>query len=124
IFFTSGGTEASNTILRGAVESLGIRHFMSSPLEHHAVLHPLEHYEKRGQAKIHLVKLLDNGDIDLDDLKENVSVHKPALVSLMHGNNEIGNILDVQRAAEICKTAGALFHSDTVQTVGKLPIDL
>jgi cysteine desulfurase len=106
------------------MDSLGMRHFISSPLEHHAVLHPLEHFEKQGQAHIHLVKLLDNGDIDLDDLKEKVSVQKPAMVSLMHGNNEIGNILDVQRAARICKTAGALFHSDTVQTVGKLSIDL
>lgn len=124
IFFTSGGTEANNTIIRGAVESLGVKTFISSPIEHHAVLHPLEHLEKFGQITFLKVKLKPDGSVDLEDLEIKLSQNPGALVSLMHGNNEIGNILDLKAVGELVKKYGGYFHSDTVQTVGKYPIDL
>ncbi len=124
IFFTSGGTEANNTIIRGAVESLGVKTFISSPIEHHAVLHPLEHLEKFGQITFLKVKLKPDGSVDLEDLEIKLSQNPGALVSLMHGNNEIGNILDLKAVGELVKRYGGYFHSDTVQTVGKYPIDL
>ncbi len=124
IFFTSGGTEANNTIIRGAVESLGVKTFISSPIEHHAVLHPLEHLEKFGQITFLKVKLKPEGSVDLEDLEIKLSQNPGALVSLMHGNNEIGNILDLKAVGELVKKYGGYFHSDTVQTVGKYPIDL
>ncbi|MCR9063121.1 MAG: cysteine desulfurase [Cytophagales bacterium] len=124
IFFTSGGTEANNTIIRGAVESLGVKTFISSPIEHHAVLHPLEHLEKFGQITFLKLKLKPDGSVDLEDLEIKLSQNPGALVSLMHGNNEIGNILDIKAVGELVKKYGGYFHSDTVQTVGKYPIDL
>ncbi len=124
IFFTSGGTEANNTIIRGAVESLGVKTFISSPIEHHAVLHPLEHLEKFSQITFLKVKLKPDGSVDLEDLEIKLSQNPGALVSLMHGNNEIGNILDLKAVGELVKKYGGYFHSDTVQTVGKYPIDL
>lgn len=124
IFFTSGGTEANNTVLRGVAESMGIQHFITSPLEHHAVLHPLEHFEKSGNAHLHLIEPEQNGALSMENLEALLKMHQPALVSLMHGNNEIGNILNIEEVAALCREHKALFHSDTVQTVGKLPIDL
>lgn len=124
IFFTSGGTEADNTALTSTIYSKGIKHVISSPIEHHAVLHPLEHLQKQGIIDFHLVKLTPEGDIDLTSLKSLLQQYPNSLVSFMHGNNEIGNLADLQAIGTLCKEYDALFHSDTVQTVGHFPIDL
>jgi cysteine desulfurase len=125
IFFTSGGTESSNTAITAAVRDLGCSHIISSPLEHHATLHTVEHLHKRGEAAVSDVQLLPNGHIDLEDLEQKLAGSSgKTLVTLMHANNEIGNILDIQSVGELCKLYGAVFHSDTVQTVGHFPFDL
>jgi len=125
IFFTSGGTESSNAAIRAAVQDLGCRHIISSPLEHHATLHTVAYYRDRGEAQLHLLNVLPNGHIDLDQLERLLAeIGEKALVSLMHANNETGNLLDIQRVAEICQKHQAIFHSDTVQTLGHYPFDL
>lgn len=125
IFFTSGGTESSNTVINAAVRDLGCKHIISSPIEHHATLHTIEHLQKTGEAELSYVKLLPNGHIDLVDLENLLSQSKEkCLVSLMHANNEIGNILDIHAVGDLCKKYNAIFHSDTVQTVGHFPFDL
>jgi len=124
IFFTSGGTESNNTAILSAIRDLGCRHIISSPIEHHAVLHTVEYYGS-DEVSYSYVKLLANGHIDLDDLEEQLGSHKErCLVSLMHANNEIGNILDIDAAGNICKKYNAIFHSDCVQTVGHYRLDL
>ncbi len=125
IFFTSGGTESSNTAINAAVKDLGCKHIISSIIEHHATLHTIENLKQTKQAEVSYVKLLPNGHIDVSDLEKILSVSKEkCLVSLMHANNEIGNILDIHTAGNICKKYNAIFHSDTVQTVGHFPFDL
>jgi cysteine desulfurase len=125
IFFTSGGTESSNTAIYSAVNDLACRHIISSRIEHHATLHTVEHIVKTNNLRLSYVKLLPDGHVDLVDLETLLSLSKEkTLVSLMHANNEIGNILDIHAAGEICKKYGAVFHSDTVQTVGHFPFDL
>lgn len=130
VFFTSGGTEADNMAIRRGIKDYNITHAISSPIEHHAVLHCLEDLEKSGQIKLTLLNVDSKGNVDLDQLEEVLKESPKSFVSLMHANNEIGTLLDVERAAEICKLYGALFHCDTVQTMGhyrhdlsKLPID-
>jgi cysteine desulfurase len=125
IFFTSGGTESSNTAITAAVRDLGCTHIITSPLEHHATLHTVEHLHKRGEAALSYVNLLPNGHIDQEDLERRLAGGtEKTLVTLMHANNEIGNILDIHSIGELCKLYGAVFHSDTVQTVGHFPFDL
>ena len=125
IFFTSGGTEGSNTAITAAVRDLGCMHIITSPLEHHATLHTVEHLHKRGEAALSYVNVLPNGHIDLEDLEHHLANSaEKTLVTLMHANNEIGNILDIHSVGELCKLYGAIFHSDTVQTVGHFPFDL
>ena len=125
IFFTSGGTESSNTAITAAVRDLGCTHIITSPLEHHATLHSVEHLHKRGETSLSHVRVLPNGHIDLEDLERQLAAStEKTLVSLMHANNEIGNILDIQSVGDLCKLYGAIFHSDTVQTVGHFPFDL
>ena len=125
IFFTSGGTESDNMAISTAIRDLGCRHILTSPIEHHAVLHAVEHLNHEGVITTSFVKLLPDGHIDLDDLAKQLAEHKErCLVSLMHANNEIGNLLDIYAAGEICKKYNAIFHSDTVQTVGHYKIDL
>lgn len=125
IFFTSGGTESSNTAITAAVRDLGCTHIISSPLEHHATLHTVEHLHRRGEAVLSHVKVLPNGHIDQEDLEQLLAAtSEKTLVTLMHANNEIGNILDIQAVGELCKMYSAIFHSDTVQTVGHFPFDL
>src|ERR1051326_4680635 len=124
IFFTSGGTESNNTAIAAAVHDLGCRHIISSPIEHHAVLHTVEHYGA-GDVSCSFVKLLPNGHIDLQDLEEQLSsCEDRCLVTLMHANNEIGNLLDINSVGNLCKRYNAIFHSDCVQTVGHYPLDL
>jgi len=125
IFFTSGGTESSNAAIRAAVQDLGCRHIISSPLEHHATLHTVAYYRDRGEAELHLLNVLPNGHVDLDQLERMLAeLGEKTLVSLMHANNETGNLLDIQRVADICQKHQAIFHSDTVQTLGHYPFDL
>lgn len=125
IFFTSGGTESSNAAIRASVQDLGCRHIISSPLEHHATLHTVMYHQERGEAKLHLLNVLPDGHLDLDQLDSLLAgIGEKTLVSLMHANNETGNLLDIRRAAAICKKYQAIFHSDTVQTLGHYPFDL
>ncbi len=125
IFFTSGGTESSNTAITAAIRDLGCRHIISSPIEHHATLHTVEHAGHKEDVKLSWVKLLPNGHVDMDDLRALLAGSKErSLVSLMHANNEIGNLLDLHAVGNLCKEFDAIFHSDTVQTVGHYPFDL
>lgn len=125
IFFTSGGTESSNTAICAAVHDLGCKRIISSKIEHHATLHTVENLACRGEVELDYVNLLDDGHINLAHLKELLSASKEkCLVTLMHANNEIGNMLDIHAVGNLCKEYGAIFHSDTVQTVGHFPFDL
>src|SRR5215470_7192949 len=124
IFFTSGGTESNNTAIASAVHDLGCKHIISSPIEHHAVLHTVEHYAC-GDVTYSHVQLLPNGHVNLDDLEQQLASHdERCLVTLMHANNEIGNLLDLHAVGNLCKKYNAIFHSDCVQTVGHYPLDL
>lgn len=118
VFFTSGGTEADNTAIRCSIETLGLTHAITSPIEHHAVLHTLEHMHKHGQVQLSMVRLDARGNIDLEHLEELLRNNPRSLVSLMHGNNEIGNLLDLEAVGQLCEQYDAVFHSDTVQTMG------
>src|SRR5688500_265841 len=125
IFFTSGGTESSNTAITASVRDLGCKHIISSPIEHHATLHTVESLHQRGEAALSFVKILPDGHVDLEHLESLLStIREKCLVSLMHANNEIGSMLDLHMVGNLCKQYSAIFHSDTVQTVGHFPIDL
>jgi cysteine desulfurase len=124
IFFTSGGTEADNTAIRSSIETFGLTHAITSPLEHHAVLHILEHLAKQGAVQLSLLEVDRQGRPNLEQLEELLRTRPRSLVSLMHGNNEIGNLLELQQVGTLCHEYKALFHSDTVQTMGHYPHDL
>lgn len=124
IFFTSGGTEADNMAIVRSIEAYGIQHAITSPLEHHAVLHTFEQLEKDGKIQLRYVNIDEKGNVDLAHLEELLSSLPKTLVSLMHANNEIGNLLDIKKVSALCKEYNALFHSDTVQTMGHYPHDL
>lgn len=124
IFFTSGGTEADNTAIQSSIDTFGLTHAITSPLEHHAVLHTLEHLSKSGKIKLIFVNITEDGTIDSKHLDELLSTNPRSLVSLMHGNNEIGNLLDLELAGDICEAHNAVFHSDTVQTMGHYRHDM
>lgn len=124
IFFTSGGTEADNMAIRKTVEDFKIQNIITSAIEHHAVSHTIEELAHAGLVKMHLVKLTENGHIDYTDLENLLQNNPNALVSLMHANNEIGNLLDAERVGNLCEQYNAFFHSDTVQTIGHYPIDV
>ncbi|GAB3017396.1 cysteine desulfurase family protein [Niabella terrae] len=124
IFFTSGGTESNNTAILAAIRDLGCTHIITSPIEHHAVLHTVSHYAS-GNISSAMVRLLPDGHIDLKDLEAQLANSKSGtLVSLMHANNEIGNLLSINAVSALCRKYGAYFHSDCVQTVGHYPINL
>ncbi|MBV4359555.1 cysteine desulfurase family protein [Pinibacter aurantiacus] len=125
IFFTSGGTESSNTVITAAIRDLGCRHIISSPIEHHATLHSVEYLHHNDEIKLSFVKVLPSGHVDLEDLERLLAESEErTLVTLMHANNEIGNLLDLNAVGGICQKYNAIFHSDTVQTVGHYPFDL
>ena len=125
IFFTSGGTESNNTAILSSIRDLGCQHIITSPIEHHAVLHTVEHYDCGDEVTSSHVKLLATGHVDLDDLEEQLAgQEKRCLVTLMHANNEIGNMLDIDAVGNLCKRYNAIFHYDCVQTVGHYPLDL
>ena len=124
IVFTSGGTESNNMLLRAAVEDLGVQTIISSKIEHHAVLHTLDHLAEKG-VEILYVPIHANGQICYTTLQEMLaSCTTRVLVSLMHVNNEIGTILDLPRVSQMCQEYKALFHTDAVQGVGHFEIDL
>lgn len=124
IFFTSGGTEADNTIIVSTINTYRLTHVISSPIEHHAVLHTLNHLEKEGTIKRSFVNLDEKGNIDYDHLQTLLKNNPRSLVSLMHANNEIGNLNDLDEIGELCEEFDAFFHSDTIQTIGKYQLDL
>ena len=124
IFFTSGGTEADNMAIRKAVEDLGIKNIILSRIEHHAVLHTAEELAKAGKIKLHFVQLLSDAHIDLNHLETLLKQNPNSMVCLMHANNEIGNILDIEKVGNLCAENNALFQCDTVQTIGHFPVDL
>ena len=124
IIFTSCGTEANNWILRSAVKDLQVKRIITSKIEHHAVLYTALVLEKEYGIQIDYVNVKPNGEIDITHLVELLSQEKKTLVSLMHVNNETGNVLDLERIGRICKEHNTLFHSDTVQSIGKATIDL
>ncbi|MFH6992637.1 cysteine desulfurase family protein [Flavobacterium sp. FlaQc-48] len=124
IIFTSGGTEADNWILRSAVEDLKTERIITTKIEHHAVLHTVLVLEAEYNVQVDYVNVNPDGSIDLTHLSNLLAEEKKTIVSLMHVNNETGTILDLDRVGVICKQYNALFHSDTVQSVGKTEIDL
>ncbi len=124
ILFTSGGTEADNLVLRSVVRDLKVTHIITSKIEHHAILHTAEQLKKEYNITISYVNIDKSGQIDYTHLERLLANDSKTLVSLMHVNNEIGNLLDIKRVANLCKTYKALFHSDTVQSVGHFSLDL
>jgi cysteine desulfurase len=124
IFFTSGGTEADNTALVCGIDSHKIQHVITSPIEHHAVLHTLEECAKKGHIRLSKVQVNNSGDISFDHLNELLSANEKTMVSIMHANNEVGNLNDLNRIGELAREKGAFMHSDTVQTMGHYSHDL
>ncbi|GAA3590362.1 cysteine desulfurase family protein [Flavivirga amylovorans] len=124
IVFTSGGTEADNFVLQSAVKDLGVKHIVTSKIEHHAVLHTIDQIEKEYNITVSYVDVEANGDIDYKHLETLLQTEKKTLVSLMLINNEIGNILDIEHVTNLCKANNALFHSDAVQSIGHYEMDL
>jgi cysteine desulfurase len=118
IFFTSGGTEADNAIITCSVDTYELKHAITSRIEHNAVLHTLEHLERIGKIKLSYVDIDGHGQVDYNHLSELLANNSQSLVSLMHANNEIGNITDIEHVGMICREHKAIFHSDTVQTMG------
>ena len=124
ISFTSGGTEADNYAAFGSVRALGLKHAITSRLEHHAVLHPLQVMAKAGEIELHYLRHDAQGRFDLGHLEELLAAQPRSFVSLMHANNEIGNLNDLAAIGEICARHEAVFHTDTVQTMGHYPLDV
>ncbi|WP_345953165.1 cysteine desulfurase family protein [Mucilaginibacter sp. PAMB04168] len=124
IFFTSGGTEADNTAIRCGIIDHGLRHAITSRIEHHAVVHTLEALEKTGAIKLSFVDIDDKGHVNYEHLEQLLKDNERSFVSLMHANNELGTLNDLERIGALCEQYNALFHSDTVQTVGHYAHDL
>jgi len=124
IYFTSGGTEADNLAIRSAVDDLGVTRIIISEVEHSAVIKTAEVLKANRGIEVSYVKLLSNGSVDLEDLENLLQKGNKCLVSLMHGNNEIANLLPLEKVGELCKKYDAYFHSDTVQTMGHYSFDL
>ncbi|WP_431608633.1 cysteine desulfurase family protein [Chryseobacterium sp. 'Rf worker isolate 10'] len=124
IIFTSCGTESNNMIIKSSVEHLGVERIISSPLEHKCVSESILDMKSRKGVEVNYIRPNEKGDIDLTKLEELLKASdKKTLVSLMHANNEIGNIIDLKKVAQLCKEHNALFHSDTVQTMAHMNLD-
>ena len=124
IVFTSGGTEADNLVLRSAVRDLGVEEIITSKIEHHGVLHTLDQLQNEYDVSVSYVNLDADGHIIISHLEELLQTSKKTLVTLMHVNNEIGNLLDIKKVADLCQAHNVLFHSDSVQSVGHYNMDL
>jgi cysteine desulfurase len=118
IFFTSGGTEADNFAICSSIDTLGLKHAITSPLEHHAVLHTLQHLAEMGKIKLSYVNIDSKGNIDYSDLENLLKKNGASLISLMHANNEIGNLNDIALIGNMAKNYESIYHCDTVQTMG------
>lgn len=124
IIFTSCGTESNNMIIKSSVEHLGVERIISSPLEHKCVSESILDMKSRKGVEVNYIRPNEKGDIDLAKLEELLKASdKKTLVSLMHANNEIGNIINLKQVAQLCKQYQALFHSDTVQTMAHMNLD-
>lgn len=123
-FFTSGGTEADNMAIRCGIIDHGIKHAITTSIEHHAVLHTLQSLEKSGVIKLSYVNIDSKGSLDYTHLEQLLSTNERSFVSLMHANNEIGTLTDLERVGDLCEQYNALFHCDTVQTMGHYAHDL
>jgi cysteine desulfurase len=124
IFFTSSGTEADNTAIRCGIVDNNITHAITTRIEHHAVVHTLEAMEKAGTIKLNFLNVDDKGNIDFDHLEQLLQDNQRSFVSLMHANNEIGTLTDIERVGDLCEQYNAIYHCDTVQTMGHFPHDL
>ncbi len=124
IVFTSGGTEADNMAIFTSVHELGVKRIITTTIEHHAVGHTVEHLEKEGLIELNYVQIDEKGNVNVAHLESLLAENKPTLVSLMHANNEIATLIPLQRVSELCRKYNALFHSDTVQTMGHYAFDL
>ncbi len=124
ITFTSGGTEADNMAILSAINANGVNHVITTRMEHHAVLHTLSALQKEGRINVSFIDNDEQGNLDLHHLKTLLQGNANTLVSVMHANNEIGNLNDIEAIAQLCQTYNALFHTDTVQTVGHYRFDL
>jgi len=123
-FFTSGGTEADNMAIRCGIIDHGIKHAITSSIEHHAVLHTLQALEKSGVIRLSYVNIDLKGSIDYKHLEELLSSNERSFVSLMHANNELGTLTDIAAVGVLCEKYNAIFHCDTVQTMGHYTHDL
>ncbi len=124
IIFTSGGTEANNAVLKSLVLNKKIKRIISSPIEHHSILDTLEWIQANTATEILYLHVDAKGNLDFSQLEELLKTDTPTLVTLMHANNEIGNMIDLHQIGNLCKTYNALFHTDMVQTLGHYPINL
>ena len=123
-FFTSGGTEADNMAIRCGIIDHGITHAITTSIEHHAVLHTLQSLEKSGVIKLSFVNIDSKGSVDYKHLEELLRINERSFVSLMHANNELGTLTDLEVVGDLCEQYNAIFHCDTVQTMGHYPHDL
>jgi cysteine desulfurase len=124
IYFTSGGTEADNLAMHSSIKDLGCKHIITSAIEHSAVIKTAQKMEDLGLAKLSIVQLNQDGSVNLQHLEELLATNEKSYVSLMHGNNEIGNLLPLANVSALCKQYNAIFHSDTVQTMGHYAFDV
>ena len=124
IFFTSGGTEADNMAIKCAIHDHKITHAITSKISHQAVLYPLQDLAKEGVIKLSYIDIDKDGAVSLSHLKELLKDNSRTFVSIMHANNEIGTLEDLKQIGEICKEYNAIFHSDTVQTIGHYPFNM
>lgn len=125
IFFTSGGTEADNTAIRCGIAAFGLKHAITSRIEHHAVEHTLDHLLKTGVIdKISYVDVDAKGNINYEQLEQLLKDNSRSFVSLMHANNELGTLTDIVRVGNLCEQYNAIYHCDTVQTMGHYKHDV
>ena len=124
VYFTSSATEANNTAIHCAVRDLGVKRIVSSPTEHPCVLNTLKSLKHYGEVEVVMLDVDPFGNVDLDQLDRILQKGPKTLVSLMHGNNEIGTMLPIHEVSELCQKHESLFHTDAVQTIGKYDIDL
>lgn len=124
IIFTSGGTEGDNWILQNAVEVLQVKRIITTKVEHHAVLYPIQYLQEKFKIKVEYLNVNESGEIDLEELDKLLEDSVKTFVSLMHVNNETGAVLDLQKVGILCEKYHAFFHSDTVQSMGKISFDV
>jgi len=124
IYFTSGGTEGNNIAICGVINSLGLTNVITSPIEHYSVLNPIKNMFEKGMVRLHFVHIDNYGKLDFNHLEYILKNYSNALVSLMHANNEIGNINDLVKIGDLCNEHSAVFHTDAVQSIGHCKMNL